>query len=212
MSGIGGQASGDFLLSYGALRILYKSFSNTVPELTPDSFTVSNPGVVTAHKSDVLDTTPKNGVLGGSVAFTRPDIGDNYVGPAVLISSAYSSTLVPVGIFVNDALGNSYENTPGTASNKGPFLQGPSAFGTRLYETKNQTGHGGTAGATLTYASGDKLYASVNGYLTNNFEDSYEAMAIRAASGTPHWYECTVMGIVLSAPDSTNTEMFVLGK
>ena len=109
MSGIGGQASGDFRLSYGALRILYKTFSNTIPELTPDSFTVTNPGVVPASagaKSDVLDTTPKNGVLGGSVAFTRPDVGDNYIGPPVLDNTSYVDGLVPVGIFINDAVGN----------------------------------------------------------------------------------------------------------
>lgn len=231
MGSIGGQASGDFKLSQGALRILYSLIKDTLPSLAADGFTQSNPNVVTTASavSTTLPTNVKKGVLGGSVAFLRPDIGGNTVGGAVLVSSAYVVNTRPVGLFLNDAAGNVFENTPAVASGKSPFLRG-GAVGLKLYESDVQsalaasltpspvTGGFTTAtavGTSLTYAVGQFLYASVNGYLTNIWQDSYEAQWINTAAtgsgsaGVATENDCTRMGVVLSPPDATSTEMFV---
>jgi hypothetical protein len=216
MGNIGGLASGDFRLSQGALRILYSITKDTIPVLAGDGFTQTNPNVVVAAaaRSTTLPTNVKLGVLGGSVAFIRPDIGSNTVGGAVLVNAAYVANTRPLGLFINDALGNAYENTPGVASGKGPFIRGGAA-GIRIYETQVQTANaGGVIGNPLTpYANGQKLYASVNGYLTNRWQDSYEFQWINAVSGSGANDACiepdvTCMGFVLSPPDSTSAELF----
>jgi hypothetical protein len=209
---IGGQASGDFRLGQGALRILYSLIKDTIPVLAADGFTQSNPNVVVtvANVSSTLPANVKRGVLGGSVAFTRPDIGANTVGGALLVGGIYVPRMRPLGLFLNDAVGNAYENTPGTASGKGPFLRG-GACGVKIYETNRQLG-----GSTdLVYYTGDLLYASVNGYLTNRWQDSLESAWLTQTSGgsggagAPIEPDVTRMGVVLSPPDSINGELFV---
>lgn len=215
MGSIGGQASGDFLLSQGALRILYSLIKDSIPVLAADAFTQNNPNVVTtaAAVSTTLPTNVKSGVLGGSVAFTRPDIGENTVGGAVLVMAAFVANTRPLGLFINDAAGNANENTPGVASGKGPFLRG-GAVGLKIYETEQQTTvGGGSVGDDLTYAVGDKLYASVNGYITNRWEDSYETQWITAGGtgsdgGTALEPDVTRLGTLLSPPDANSAEMF----
>lgn len=231
MGSIGGQASGDFRLSQGALRILYSLIKDTIPTLAADGFTQNNPNVVVtaSAKSTTLPSNVKKGVLGGSVAFIRPDIGGNTIGGAVQVASAYVKNTRPLGLFINDSLGNSNENTPGVASGKGPFLRGGSC-GVKIYETQVQTVLGATVGIApitagksvgnsvgdaLTYSVGDILYASVNGFLTNVWQDSYEAAWLdanslgSAAAGHPVEGDVTRMGTVLSPSDSTSTEMFL---
>jgi len=149
-------------------------------------------------------------VLGGSVAFTRPDVGSNTVGGAVLVATAYVAKTRPLGLFINDGLGNAFENTPAVASGKCPHLRGGSV-GVKVYETQIQIG----ASTALAYSVGDKLYASVNGYLTNRWQDSYEAQWITVATtgsgagGAATEPDVTRMGTVLSIPDSTSAEMFL---
>ena len=218
MGSIGGEASGDFRLSTSALRIMYSLIKDTIPTLSADGFTQSNPSVISTLSalSTTIPVNVKRGVLGGSVAFTRPDVGPNTVGGAALVSAAYVAKTRPLGLFINDAAGNAFENTPGVASGKGPFLRG-GACGVKLYETQQQTTvGGGSVGTALTYSEGDTLYASVNGLLTNRWQDSYETQWITAASlggatssGTAAEYDSTRMGVVLSPPDATSSEMFL---
>lgn len=218
MGSIGGQASGDFRLSQGALRILYSVIrGDTVPSLAADGFTQSNPSVVTTASavSTTLPANVKSGVLGGSVAFVRPDVGENTVGGAALDGANYIANTRPLGLFLNDAAGNANENTPGVASGKGPFLRGGSA-GVKIYETQQQTTvGGGSVGTALTYAVGERLYASVNGLLTNRWQDSYETQWINAATsgsgagGAAIEPDVTVMGIVTAPPDAASSEMFL---
>jgi hypothetical protein len=216
--GIGGQSSGDFRLSTSALRVLYSVMKDTIMSLAADGLTQSNPNVVTtaSAKSTTIPANVKKGVLGGSVAFTRPDVGPNAVGGAVQVASAYVAKTRPLGLFINDALGNAFENTPGVASGKAPFQRGGSA-GVKLYETAVQTTvGGGVVGTALTYSEGDLLYASVNGYLTNRWQDSYEAQWITTAStggatssGAAAEYDCTRMGVCIAPPDATTSELFL---
>ncbi len=221
MGSIGGQESGPGL-NQGALRILYALIKDSIAVLSSDGFTQANPSVVTTPSavSTTLPANVKRGVLGGSVAFTRPDVGENTVGGAALVSAAYVAKTRPLGLFINDAVGNAYENLPAVASGKSPYLRG-GAVGVKVYETAVQTtnsqnGVAGVVGTALSYSVGDKLYASVNGLLTNRWADSYEYAWITAAniggatsSGTAAEYDITRMGTVLAPPDSESSEMFV---
>ena len=197
---IGGQSSGDFRETSGRVQLLHVVTRNAVGLLTPDAFTQANPPVVTAANtvSTTLSGITKVGVLGASVAFTRPDVGNNYHGGPD--SAGFVTGCKPLGLYLNDALGNPFENTPGVASGRGSYVSGSgSCVGVSLYET--QVLIGGGAGNPLTYAAGDLLYASQNGLLTNVEADSYEEQASAGSA--------TVMGIVKVAPDA-NSSLLVL--
>lgn len=171
-----GQASGDWTESSSALRILHVGIRNTVGILTDDAFTQTNPPVVVATPAKVSQSAGMNtavlGVLGGSIAFTRRDVGSNYVGGPDAVGGAGSAGVIPLGIFINNAVGRPYENTPGPASGIGPYVSGMGTYGNSLYETSDLVG----AASTLTYNVGDFLYASQNGYLTNVSADAYDAL------------------------------------
>lgn len=194
-----GQGSGDFRETSGRVQILHEGIRNSLGILTADAFTQNNPPIVTTanNVSTTLAGITKKGVLGGTVAFTRPDAGNGFHGGAVQISSAYSVTLKPLGIFINDALGNAFENTPGVASGRGPYLCGRGSVGLSIWETQNQIANANA----ITYAAGNIVYASVNGLITNNSADGYEQ---NASSGTN-----TIIGIVKVAPDANNLLMVI---
>jgi hypothetical protein len=198
---IGGQSSGDFRETSSRIQLLHVVTRNAVGVLTPDAFTQTNPPVVAANKSSTLATITKVGVLGGTVAFTRPDFGNGYHGgPVVNAGPSYPAGLRPVGLFLNDAIGNAFENTPGVASGRGPYVCGSgSCVGVSLYETKSLGG-----GVAQTYAAGDLLYASANGLLTKVLADAYEGS--NYGNYTPG---ATVMGVVKVAPDA-NSSLLVL--
>lgn len=194
---IGGQSSGDFKETSSRVQLLHVVTRNSVGLLTPDAFTQTNPAKIAGYKSTTLANITKVGVLGGTVAFSRPDFGNGYHGGPN--TASYAAGCRPLGLFLNDAIGNAFENTPGVASGRGPYVCGSgSCVGVSLYETKIQTGGG--AGGAVSYAAGDKLFASCNGLLTNVEADAYETLA----GGT-----ATVMGIVKVAPDA-NSSLLVL--
>lgn len=187
-----GQASGDFTESSSALRILYAGVRNTMSAtLTTDAFTQTNPPAVANNVTDTLPAAPKRGVLGGSVCFTRPDAGNGMVGGP----GDASAGIVPLGVFINDAAGNAYENSPAAASGQGPYMSAQGTYGNRLYETKIVAGTG--AGNDLSYAVGDSLYASVNGYLTN----------VAQTDNTVGDADAVLIGVVKIVPDSVHAEM-----
>jgi hypothetical protein len=198
---IGGQSSGDFKETSARVQILHVVTRNSLGLLTPDAFTQANPPVVTGSTtvSTTLASIAKFGVLGGSVAFTRPDYGNGFHGGP--LASSYAVGCRPLGIFINDALGNAFENTPGVASGRGPYICGSgSTLGLSVYETKSLL----TPGTTITYAAGDKVYASANGLITNIELDAYEQNVGGAAAGV-----ATLMGIVKVAPDA-NSSLLVI--
>jgi len=178
-----GQASGGFTESSSALRLLHVGIRNTNAILTDDAFTQTNPPIITTAStiSDTVDTSVL-GVLSGSVAIARPDQGSNYVGgpgSSTLItvgggggtaSTASATSLprnyTPVGLFINNAVGNAYENTPGPASGLGPYVSAMGTYASQLYETQALAAIGAiAAGGDLPYISGVALIASLNGYL-----------------------------------------------
>jgi hypothetical protein len=197
---IGGQSSGDFRETSARVQLLHVVTRNSVGVLTPDAFTQANPPVVTTQKSTTLATITKVGVLGGSIAFTRPDFGNGFHGGPVKVGGAYVAGQKPLGIFINDSLGNAFENTPGVASGRGPYVCGSgSTVGVSIYETKQQLA--AAPGDPVTYNPGDKVYASVNGLLTNVVGDTYEN---QVGAATP-----TLIGIVKVAPDA-NSSLLVI--
>ena len=199
---IGGSSSGDFKETSGRVQLFHVVTRNSQGQLTTDAFTQANPPVVTtaSNKSAALANISKVGVLGGSIAFTRPDIGNGYHGGPVLSGVNYLAGIKPLGFYLNDAIGNPFENTPGPASGKAPYVCGSgTCIGLSLYETKHQkTGYAG-----FVFAPGDLIYASVNGLATNILEDAYE----NNVSGNPL---PTVMGIVKVAPDTTTNNILVI--
>lgn len=199
-----GQGSGDFRETSARIHLLHVGTRNAIGLATPDAFTQANPVIVTttANISATLSLTgltAKKGVLAASVAFTRPDAGNSMHGGPVQVGAAYVAGQKPLGLFLNDALGNAFENTPGVASGRAPYVCGMATVGVSLWETQIQIG----ASTALTYAVGDRLYASVNGLLTNRIQDAYEYNV----SGQNDADFVTVMGVVKIAPDANNTLM-----
>jgi hypothetical protein len=177
-----GQASGGFTESSSALRLLHVGVRNTTGVLTDDAFTQTNPPVVTTPSTISLTVdTGTLGVLSGSVAITRPDQGTNYIGgasgPALIAASGGGAASTagatslpvayrPLGLFINNAVGNPYENTPGPASGRGPYVSAMGTYASALFETQALAAIGAIGqGGTLPYVTGVPLIASLNGYL-----------------------------------------------
>ncbi len=196
-----GQASGEFTEGSAFLRELHRGTHNSEATLAGDAFDQVNPllGKGGATEAAVLVGDNKNGVRSGSVCFTRPDAGNNIVGgPDVTAGAGFRALMRPLGVFINDALGNAFENTPGVASGQGPYMSAQGTFGNRLYETQVQVGGG--AGAALVYSPGDSLWASRNGLLTNVAADTFEVIS---GAGGP----ATLIGILKHAPEADFAEM-----
>jgi len=197
--GISGQSSQDFAAGPSALRIMHLGIRNNIGELSADGFTQTNPSVVTTSASTTLSGITKLGILGGSVCVTRPDAGNGQIGgpPAVP-----TTTNKPLGLFINDAAGNPFENSPAAASGKAPYVSGQGSYGVRIWETTQQTvtGGGSVGDALSAYTAGQYLYCSVNGLLTNRSNDSIEV----AASGT-----AKELAVAVIAPDSSFPELVI---
>ena len=122
---------------------------NSLYELDKTCFTKDNTTLVNANKvyPNIAADVQVNpiGVLGGSVAALKE--GSSYtVVPA-------NGSNRPIGLFVNNAFGNPFDNSPAVASNKIAIAQKLASVEVDIYEDDE-------------FAIGDKLYASANGYLT----------------------------------------------
>lgn len=207
-----GQASGGFTESSSALRLLHVGIRNTNAILTVDSFTQTNPPIVTTANliSSNVDTSVL-GVLSGSVAFTRPDEGSNYVGGPVEPGGLNALCTKPVGLFINNAVGNAYENTPGPASGLGPYVSAMGTYASQLFETQAPSTAGGyTAADDITYTSGMGLMASRNGYLIPSQGSAGANLATTAAWSsevTNGASSATIIAILRMPADSTQPEI-----
>lgn len=197
-----GQASGGFTESSSALRLLHAGKRNTVGVVTDDSFTQANPPVVAANASAQVDTTSR-GVLSGSVAYVRQDAGENFIGGPTAGSDnagADDGRQRPLGVFINSANGNAYENTPASASGKCPYMSSQGTYGNSLFETLNLN-----SGAALTYVGGDSLVGSYNGYLTNvTAANNSHDVDHGATDLGGNAYEIAILKM---APDATQNEL-----
>lgn len=209
-----GQASGGWTESSSALRLLHVGIRNTVGVLTTDAFTQTNPPIVTT--AGTISTQADTGVLGvlsGSVAFTRPDAGSNFIGGPVEPGAPDGLLIRPLGCFINTAVGNAYENLPGPASGKGPYVSAQGTYGNALFESQALDAAGPlAAGDDLIYQAGQELVASRNGYLMMRVTTQTGAaisldIASIAAEVANGQAASTQLGILKMAPDS---EMFEL--
>ena len=150
-----------------ALTILIRTQLNSIPVLSDDCFTKQNYGVNT---NTTLSVNTPRGVLGGSVAGISPGLDYTAV--------PCTDVLRPIGLFVNDAAGAAFENSPAVASGKVAVIKGQPSVEVDVYETRNA---GNTA--DLTYAVGDLLYCSAQGLLTN--EASTEGTVIGVLTKAP---------------------------
>ena len=189
---------------------------NTVGILTDAAFTQTNPPIITATNtiSDNVDTSVL-GVLSGSIAFTRPDQGANYIGGNVEgITAAWETLVRPLGLFINSAAGNAFENQPGPASGKGPYVSAQGTYASQLFETQVLDGTTTTAatGDDITYVTGLSLVASRNGYLMPNFDvdntDSLDEADITAEAEHAGAADVSTILAILKMPaDSVQNEI-----
>lgn len=225
-----GQASGGWTESSSALRVLHVGVRNSLGVLTADSFTQANPAVdpvAGTTTSQQVDTTLV-GVLSGSVAFVRPDAGSNFIGgpgdaatqAALAGNNAQAIGYRALGVFMNAANGNAFENTPATASGKNTYVSSQGTHANGLFETQLQNAIGADAqGAALTYISGMRLMASRSGFLVPRrivdgaaaFQ-ALDAVAAESAEGTVHAAglgaaAVTTIGVLKMAPDATQNEL-----
>ena len=151
-----------------ALRIQYVGHRNSLFSLEEAAFTQDN--LPSGRTNDTLSASLPKGVLGGSVAGLKGD----------LLVGACARDERPLGLFINNAAGNPFENTPAVASEKGPFVHCLGACQVDVYETHADDG----AGAPLAdYAAGDLLYSSANGLLTK--EEGVDQIAVGVVVKAP---------------------------
>lgn len=214
-----GEASGGWTESSSALRVMHLGIRNANCIVSDDSFTQTNPPVVTTAStiSTQVDTT-RLGVLSGSVCFSRPDAGNNIVGGNVesLADASLETFIRPLGVFLLTANGNAYENLPGLASGKNTYVSGQGTYGNRLFETQVLDGTSITnfsTGDALPYTPGVDLIASRNGYLMpRSIVDS--GGTVRSADDAANAAEVehgasasTTIGILRVSPDSEFNEL-----
>lgn len=125
---------------------------NSLYELDKSCFEKQNTNLKSLQavypNAPAVDIAP-SGVLGGSVAAIKVGDDKNYTVYPADGTAAYKA----IGLFVNDALGNPFDNAPAVASNKIAIAQKLASVLVDVYEDDE-------------FAIGDKLYASANGYLT----------------------------------------------
>ena len=145
-----------------ALTILIRGQLDSIPVLSDACYTKANYGVNT---NTTLSVNTPRGVLGGSVAGISAGL-DYTVVPC-------TDELRPVGLFVNDAAGAAFENSPAVASGKIAIMKAQASIEVDVYETKNALNT-----ADLVYAVGNLLYCSAQNFLTNEISTEGTIIAI----------------------------------
>lgn len=170
--------------------VLYRQTFNTYGSITTTGLTQDNRvGNDQKANNPRLNANTNKGILAGSVVAT---VGESQIGPASGDSTAFDKV---VGIAVNDAVGNPYESSSAVASQKVVYAHGTgTVIQTDIYEYYKYDG-----ATEVTYAYGDKMYASKNGLLTN-------ASGLYVADGTGNQ---TMIGILLQKPTATDAYMVV---
>lgn len=143
------------------LKILIKTQMSAVNQLDEACFTQDNSN----EDNKTINAYTPRGVLGGSVAALHSTKSYTVV--------AGNLTNRAVGLFVNDAAGAAFENSPAVASNKLTVIKGLASVEVDVYETRNVADS-----ADLVYAMGDKLYCSAKGLLTKEVSTSEQVIGV----------------------------------
>ncbi len=149
-----------------SLKIHYAVTRDTLSVLRTSDFTRTNVRFDSGSGTESLGADFPDGQLGGHVTVQT---GDFEVG----VMTA-SSTEIPLGLFINDAAGSPFENTPAVASGKSPHMMGTgSVVEVDVFEINT------AGGGALTYAAAGAtslLFGSNNGLVTNEVAGSGEAL------------------------------------
>ena len=132
------------------LKLLVDGVQSSLYELDATCFTKSYAAATTT--SDRVKSTDV-GVLAGTVAA---------YGTASYKVVPGTKTNRPVGLFLNNAQGAPFDNSAAVAANKIAIVRQMASVEVDVYETKSAS----EVSTELSYAVGDKLYASANGLLT----------------------------------------------
>ena len=152
-----------------ALRVLIEGQRSSLFVASATCFTKANYG---NNENDTLSVNTPKGVLGGSVA--------GISGGADYTAYPCNKDLMPVGLFMNDAAGAAFENSPAVASGKVTVVKFASVEVDvyETYEADDQTD-------AIEYAVGDKLYSSVYGLLTKEAATSGIVIGVVTKVPTP---------------------------
>lgn len=140
-----------------SLKIHYAVTRDTLSVLRTSDFTRTNVRFKGGSGTESLGADFPDGQLGGQVTVQT---GDFEVG---VMSDPDAEP--PIGLFINDAAGSPFENTPAVASGKSPHVMGSgSVVEVDVFELWD------SSGGALTYASagvGSLMWGSANGLVTN---------------------------------------------
>lgn len=150
-----------------SLTILIRGQLDSIPVLSDSCFTKQNYGVNT---NTTLSVNTPRGVLGGSVAAISAGLAYTVV--------PMTTALMPVGLFVNDAAGAAFENSPAVASGKVAVMKAMASVEVDVYETRAANN-----GSDLAYHEGDYLYGSAQGFLTK--ETTASAIVVGVVTKAP---------------------------
>ena len=170
------------------LNILYRVTMNTLMNLTDAGLTRDNYGANARSTANTrLSADTPKGILAGQFVCCSTTAGAVV---ACTGSNIDASVLIgkPIGVAINNAVGYPYESSSGVGSGKCPYLHGSgTVYSTDLYETYDYLGT-----TAITYAAGNIVYCSGNGFITN-VSDSVGYM----------------LGVILIAPTTTDPFMVV---
>ena len=140
-----------------SLRIRNRGTNSSLYSLAPVCFTKQNLEAVAGAQAPY-------GVLGGTVAAIGGSSSGTSYGDYVVCPG--NGTLTAVGLFVTNADGAAWENSPAVASGKIAIFQKMGSGETDIYANG------------VTFKLGDKLYSDANGYLTNVESTNKQVIAI----------------------------------
>lgn len=173
-----GQTSQAFLGSATALTVIYRAIQNGFSGLADDGLTQLNPcAIATAGTVSRYVNPIKRGCLSGSIAFTRPDGGNDTLGgpgdpeiqDKIKNNPDWANSVRPMGVFLNTATGNNaYDNQSTPGSGILMYVNGGGTYKNALYETQ-LIADLDTANAPvktdILYVPGAELVGSRNGFL-----------------------------------------------
>lgn len=160
------------------MQAIYRGTLNAFCAIDAEAMDQDNFASVDQKANKTLTVNTPKGLLQGSVAGISAD--------GTLVKA--TPTVPAVGLVFRNSAGEAWESTNSAASGGVTYIHGStSVVEVPVFETQVA----GTPAVAISYAPGDKLYASVNGLLTN--------AAGLGAGATPG----DVVGILLAGPVET---------
>ena len=120
-------------------------------------FTLAAEGFTKVNPAAIAGANAPYGVLSGSIAALT--------GEKDYEVTAGDGTKTAVGVFLNNAEGQPYENSPAVASGKVTVLRGMASIEVEYFEDK-------------TYKQGEKLYCSEDGFFTNEASANAQVLGV----------------------------------